>query len=318
MKKILLLFLCLIIITSCKENRLSISEIDNKGGRYFYKGEPFTGEIFDKNKDNFLITEFQVENGFKKGYYIKYGRYGNKLFELNFINNNAIDGHFIFYFDINRIKTTDNKEVVQMEGTIIKGKLVGQFKHNIKGLYGDLILEKYTLDNNSNVLNWEKKVENSEIILGKYTNGIKKIYYINGNLKSKIKYTNLNLEYNFRWMNVNIYEKSGEITGEYITYFENGNIQEKGNYSNGIKRGEWSTYYENGQIYKKDLYDENGKLNGPFVYFFEDGQLFQKGNYHNGNLDGWWEQHYRGGVPREIEYKTLYKDGLTIQLTEQF
>ena len=46
--------------------------------------------------------------------------------------------------------------------------------------------------------------------------------------------------------------------------------------------------------------------------------IVELGINHNGSLDGWWEQHYRGGVPREIEYKTLYKDGLSIQLTEQF
>jgi antitoxin component YwqK of YwqJK toxin-antitoxin module len=85
-----------------------------------------------------------------------------------------------------------------------------------------------------------------------------------------------------------------------------------------LKRGEWSEFYENGQIFKKDFYNENGKLSGPFEYYFEDGQTFQKGNYLNGNLDGWWEEHYKGGIPREIEYKNLYKDGEVIQYTEQF
>ena len=157
---------------SCKNNRLTISEVDNKGGRYFYKGEPFSGVLFDKNKDNILIEEFQVENGHKKGYYKKFGRYGKKLLELNFINSYTIDGHFVFFYDINNWKTTDYNEVIQMEGTLIDGNLVGEYVRNFETLYGDLILEKYTLDNKSNVLSWEKKSDQSGVILGKYKNGI--------------------------------------------------------------------------------------------------------------------------------------------------
>lgn len=318
MKKLFYLILLSLIMISCKNNRLTISEVDNKGGRYFYKGEPFSGVIFDKNKDNILIVEFQVVNGYNKGYYKKFGRYGKKLLELNFINSYTIDGHFVFYYDINNWKTTDYNEVIQMEGTLIDGKLVGEYVHNFETLYGDLILEKYTLDSKSNVLSWEKKSDQPGVILGKYKNGIKELYYNNGRLKSRIKYTNCHLDFSLGGLSVTVNEKLGNITGEYITYYENGNIEEKGSFDNGLKKGKWITYYENGQINKKDSYNENGKLTGPFEYYFENGQTFQKGNYHNGNLDGWWEQHYRGGVPREIEYKTLYKDGFTIQLTEQY
>lgn len=314
-KLMYLLFLSLIIF-SCQNNNLSKSEVDDKSGRYFYEGDPYSGVIFDKNKDNILIEEFQVEDGFKKGYYKKFNKSGNKLIELNYNNDNKIEGDFVYYYDTDQY-TIDNKEAIKMKGTIINGKLTGEFQHNRETVDRDLIIQKYLLDDKSNIINWESKSFKSNQILGKYKNGIEEIYYKNGGLKSKIKRTNSSL-YSTNIKKVSFMEIPGKFNGEYITYFENGNIKEKGNYFNGLKRGEWSEFYENGQIFKKDFYNENGKLSGPFEYYFEDGQTFQKGNYLNGNLDGWWEEHYKGGIPREIEYKNLYKDGEVIQYTEQF
>lgn len=303
------IFLITISLTliSCDDNRLSKGEVELKSSRYFYKGEPFTGVIFDKNENNILIEEFQVENGYKKGYYKKYGPSSNTLTELNYIDNNTIDGHFVYYFDINEMKTND--VIIKMEGTIKNGKLVGELMYNSETFYrDDLIMQKYILDNKSYVMSWEKKSYKSNQILGKYKNGIEEIYYDNGKLKSKMKLTDSYL-YLDGGKNVYFTMIRGKKTGEYITYFENGNIKEKGRYYNGLKKGEWLEFYENGQIHKKEFYNENGKLTGPFQYYFEDGQTYQKGNYHNGNLDGWWEQHYEGGVPREIQYKNLYKEG---------
>lgn len=154
----------------------------------------------------------------------------------------------------------------------------------------------------------EIKSYKSNQILGKYKNGIEELYYDNGKLKSKKIFTDSYL-YLDGGKYINFRMIHGKLNGEYITYFENGNIKEKGRYYNGLKRGEWSEFYENGQIHKKEYYNENGKLTGPFEYYFEDGQIYQKGNYHNGKLDGWWEQYYEGGVQREIQYKSLYKDG---------
>ena len=313
--KLMHLFFLSLFLFSCQNNNLSMSEVENKSERYFYKGEPYTGVLFDKNKDNILIEEFQVEDGFKKGYYKKFNKSGNKLIELNYNNDNKIEGDFVYYYDTDQY-TIDNKEAIKMKGTIINGKLTGEFQHNRETVDRDLIIQKYLLDDKSNIINWESKSFKSNQLLGKYKNGIEELYYKTGGLKSKIKKTNSSL-YSSNIKEVSFREIPGKLTGEYITYFENGNIKEKGNYFNGLKRGEWSEFYENGQIFKKDFYNENGKLSGPFEYYFEDGQTFQKGNYLNGNLDGWWEEHYKGGIPREIEYKNLYKDGEVIQYTEQ-
>jgi len=59
--------------------------------------------------------------------------------------------------------------------------------------------------------------------------------------------------------------------GEYITYYENGNIKEKGNYEKGFKTGRWKYYSETGKLKKEEgwkkgklektkEYDEQGKL----------------------------------------------------------
>jgi antitoxin component YwqK of YwqJK toxin-antitoxin module len=319
MRKKIHIILLIFLIVGCKPNKLSTSEVENKSGRYFYKGTPFTGVIFDVNSDNIMTLEFHVEDGKRVGPYKQWGRSGKKLIELNLVNYYTIEGRFAYYYEIDRLKTKDNQEVINIEGTVINNKLVDEFNYNGRTLYGDLLLQKYTLDKESNVISWQQTSDQQGILQGRYKNGVKELFYNNGQIKSKIKYSNWHLNFNITGnLGFSYNDNMGKIIGEYSTYYENGNLNEKGTYNNGLKIGNWITYHENGQIKKKESYNENGKLNGPFEYFFEDGQTFQKGNYHNGSLDGWWEQHYRGGVPREIEYKTLYKDGVVIDYTEQY
>ncbi len=57
----------------------------------------------------------------------------------------------------------------------------------------------------------------------------------------------------------------GKREGEYNTYYENGNIKEKGYYINGLIEGEYNTYYENGNIYIRCLY-KNGKIKNIIEY----------------------------------------------------
>ena len=47
--------------------------------------------------------------------------------------------------------------------------------------------------------------------------------------------------------------------GEFLSYYENGEIKEKGDYKNGKKNGESKKYYESGQLKEKISY-ENGNL----------------------------------------------------------
>jgi hypothetical protein len=153
MKKIKLLFILVILCTSCT-NKVSISEIENKSGRYFYKGEPFSGVLFDKNSLNIIVKEFEVKDGRKNGFYREFDNNGKKLIEKNLLNDKFDDGHFVFYYRLDQWKTSDNKEVIKIAGTLKNRKLVGEYIHNYEHFYdiqkniSDFCYEKYILDNN--------------------------------------------------------------------------------------------------------------------------------------------------------------------------
>lgn len=55
-----------------------------------------------------------------------------------------------------------------------------------------------------------------------------------------------------------------------------------GRFKNGKREGPWVAYYDNGQLdYKGDY--KNGKREGRWVYYFDDGDLlFTSGVYKNG------------------------------------
>lgn len=91
---------------------------------------------------------------------------------------------------------------------------------------------------------------------------------------------------------------NGKQHGEYIEYFQNGQINYKYNYKNGIEDGEWVWYDENGNILKKENYKE-GNRHGEWTTWFSNGQLHVKGQFENGEEVGEWLQWDEEGNPVE-------------------
>ena len=77
-----------------------------------------------------------------------------------------------------------------------------------------------------------------------------------------------------------------EIVGR-ITYYENGEIETKGEYEKGKKHGKHEHYDENGQKRIAGNY-KDGKLDGKFTGWDESGQKRIAGNYKDGKHAGIW------------------------------
>ena len=91
---------------------------------------------------------------------------------------------------------------------------------------------------------------------------------------------------------------TGEVTGK-----------EQGKISKGKREGEWLWYFENGQLkYKSNFKD--GKQEGEFLYYYENGQLWIKNNYKNGKLEGERLVYYENG---QLEKTEIYKDAKLIK-----
>ena len=82
--------------------------------------------------------------------------------------------------------------------------------------------------------------------------------------------------------------------GLYESFYENGQLDYRGNYKNGKKEGLWESYYTNGQFRRKENY-KDGKLDGLWERFYENGQLLYRRNYKNGEYHGLWEFYHTNG-----------------------
>ena len=75
----------------------------------------------------------------------------------------------------------------------------------------------------------------------------------------------------------------GKPVGEFLTYYESGQLKEKINYKDGKKEGEGLWYYENGQLEEKVNYKE-GEKNGEWLNYYDNGQLVRTRIYKDGKL----------------------------------
>lgn len=103
-------------------------------------------------------------------------------------------------------------------------------------------------------------------------------------------------EKNTNWENGNLkaitnYDKDGNKTGYWATYYKNGELEESGYYEYGKKNNTWTEYYMDGTRRKTEYY-VNGLISEKSVYY-ESGKKMVSGYYDkNGKMHGRWQQYY--------------------------
>jgi len=63
--------------------------------------------------------------------------------------------------------------------------------------------------------------------------------------------------------------------GYWEEYYNNGQLDYKGHYKDGVLDGYWERYYYNGQLWRKGHY-KDGKREGYWEFFYDNGQLYYK------------------------------------------
>jgi len=144
--------------------------------------------------------------------------------------------------------------------------------------------------------------------------GEHKSFYEDGNLEKLSVYTNEGADATHISFHKNgiIKEKreveKGEYTGEWTTYFENGQLKARHFYNQeGKSTGESKYYYENGQLSSSSNY-KNGDREGEEKRYSESGQLIEIGNYKNGSETGIWKYYYGNGQLRKTGTRTKFDD----------
>ena len=79
------------------------------------------------------------------------------------------------------------------------------------------------------------------------------------------------------------YYKGAPYTGEMFFNYENGQLEQKGNYKDGLEDGLFEMYYDNGQLKIKGNF-KDGEKDGLFEEYYDNGQLERRANYKDGEI----------------------------------
>ncbi len=93
------------------------------------------------------------------------------------------------------------------------------------------------------------------------------------------------------------YDASGNLDGERIVYYPNGEIAEKQFYKAGKLDGVSVVFSDNKVLLSEVVY-ANDELHGYSKYFSPKGELVAEGLYKNGKKEGIWK-YYENGQPTE-------------------
>jgi uncharacterized protein len=120
------------------------------------------------------------------------------------------------------------------------------------------------------------------------------------------------------------------LHGRYISYYLNGNVESKGQFTNNETTGVWEFFYETGNLKMRGILRQRENY-GLWEYFYESGQKSMEGTINGKNRDGEWKMYYENGQVKEIGdyvnnkrvglWKVYFEDGVLrgeIEYTDDF
>ncbi len=121
----------------------------------------------------------------------------------------------------------------------------------------------------------------------------------------KKKRANQNKEY-FWYKSGEIHKSVGNAAGEllhlqYVKYYTDNSLAEKGEFKYGLKKGVWKQWYQNGQVMEESRWVDGVKY-GPYSYYNEMGELVITGKYRDNIKIGVW-------INLKTQDTTWYKKG---------
>lgn len=106
--------------------------------------------------------------------------------------------------------------------------------------------------------------------------------------------------------------------GRYISYYLNGTIESKGQFTNNETSGVWEFYYETGKLKMRGILFKGANY-GMWEYFFESGKKSMEGILYGKNREGEWKIFYENGQVKDVgeyknskhigHWKTFFEDG---------
>ncbi|WP_405291667.1 toxin-antitoxin system YwqK family antitoxin [Algibacter sp. Ld11] len=192
-------------------------------------------------------------------------------------------------------KNFESTDIIRYQGEFLHGKEIGEFKF-YKNVRGKAVLSATKLFNKDN--NIAKVVflaSNGKVISegemdGKTYIGTWKYYQKSNN--------NLLILENF--------DNSGQLVGERLVFYKNGEIAQREHYNAGKLHGESFWYSENKVVLKSYVY-ENGELHGPAKIYNGKGELLIEGQYKRDKKHGVWKYYDNGKLTEEKDFTYVPK-----------
>lgn len=119
------------------------------------------------------------------------------------------------------------------------------------------------------------------------------------------------------WQPKRIYvDAPAKFTGEWVTYYVNGQRSHTVQYTNGLYNGLFISYHANGKIAYQQQYT-NGEINGEDRGFYFSGKLMYVGNYKDGKQEGEWIHYWENGnVKTKMNFLKGEHDGVEQEFYE--
>lgn len=108
-------------------------------------------------------------------------------------------------------------------------------------------------------------------------------------------------------MMVEHYNDAGQLEGDKIVYYPNGQIAEQSYYKEGKMEGTSKVFSEQGVLIKDYSY-KNGKLNGVSKYYNGAGELLAEGAYREDRKNGIWKYYENGVLTEEKDFTVHSKN----------
>lgn len=86
--------------------------------------------------------------------------------------------------------------------------------------------------------------------------------------------------------------------GRYVSYFLNGKVESRGQFTNNETSGVWEFYYETGKLKMRGILFKGANY-GMWEYFFESGQKSMEGIINGRDREGEWKMYYEDGQLKE-------------------
>lgn len=194
-------------------------------------------------------------------------------------------------------KYFEDTKVLRYEGAFTDGKEIGLFKF-YKNIKGKAVLSATRQFNDSTDL--------AEVT---FLTSIGKVIS-NGKMRGKTyvgtwKYYQKNSD---KLLFFEHYNDEGKLEGKRYVYYENEQVAEEANYSNGLLQGDAIYYSLKGMVLKTMFYVD-GELHGEAKFYNPKGELLVEGIYRRGKKHGPWKYYNDGELKetKDFTIKSKYK-----------